>query len=80
MTIGVWSFCKLVHDPLLFALLVGLLTDFVQATPAKVNAGGRQSCEANYDTVLIETNAKCEEISSMNYYCCFGNSFSYSST
>jgi hypothetical protein len=80
MTIGVWSFCKLVHDPLPFAPLVGPLTDFVRATPAKVNAGGRQSREANYDTVLIETNAKREGISSMNYYCRFGNRFSYSST
>jgi hypothetical protein len=29
MTIGVWSFCKLIHDPLPFAPLVGSLTDFV---------------------------------------------------
>jgi hypothetical protein len=55
MTIGVWSFCKLIHDPLPFAPLVGSLTDFVQATPAKLDASGRKTREPNYNTVLIET-------------------------
>ncbi|CUA67697.1 hypothetical protein RSOLAG22IIIB_07539 [Rhizoctonia solani] len=55
MKIGIWSFCKLIHDPLPFAPLVGSLTDFVRATQAKLNASGRKTHESNYDTVLIET-------------------------
>jgi hypothetical protein len=54
MKIGVWSFCKLKHDPLPFAPLVGSMTDFVQATLAEI-VGSRQTREANCDTVLIET-------------------------
>ncbi|CUA77886.1 hypothetical protein RSOLAG22IIIB_12890 [Rhizoctonia solani] len=62
LKIGTWSFFKLAHPPLPFAPLVGPLLDFVRATPARKNAGGDQTREAKYDTVLIEEYPQREGI------------------
>ncbi|CCO37078.1 hypothetical protein BN14_11229 [Rhizoctonia solani AG-1 IB] len=62
MTIGVWSYVKLMHNPLPFAPLVGSLTDFVRAVPSKANKQGKESREAHYDTVLVEVTSSQQGI------------------